>query len=126
MIAKIYLFRDKEAFFHADAEISYPLHLFPLRTIADGKLWNPNAVDKSLLVFNDVVEDEIQENKQLHSHQFEMLSIGQEYFYLWIMRIEDVDILLSVDGRAENQYLLSAIYAKKFPIHKHASLHIIF
>jgi hypothetical protein len=68
MIAKIYLLRNIEALFHANAEIRYPLHLFPLGAIADGKLWNPYAIDKSLLIFYDVVEYEIQEDKQFHSH----------------------------------------------------------
>jgi len=63
MITKIYLFRYIEAFFHANAEISYPLDLFSLYTITNGKLWYPYAIYEFLLIFNNIIKNEVEKNK---------------------------------------------------------------
>ena len=97
MVGEVYLLADEETFFHTYAEIGYSFNLFAFLSVADCELRYPDAVHIFLIVLDDVVENNVQENKQLHSHEFIVLSIGDEHFYFGVMGVKDKNILLGVD-----------------------------
>ena len=63
MVGEVYLLADEEAFFHTYAEIGYSFHLFAFLAVADCELRYPDAVHIFLIVLNDVIENDVQENK---------------------------------------------------------------
>lgn len=96
LICEVDLLSQEEALLHRNRKICDPLHsLFPL--LADGPLGKPNAVDKTEAVFDDVVEDQIEENEQLHSHQFVVLCSHHEHPHLRNVRIQNIYSLLCVN-----------------------------
>ena len=97
VVCEVYFLADEETFFHADAEISYPFDLFAFLPVANCELRHPDAINIFLVVFNDVVENNVEENKQLHPHKFIVLSISDEHFYFRVMGVKDKNILLGVD-----------------------------
>lgn len=97
VVAKVYFLRHKETFLHTDAEVSDSLHLLALRPVAYRELRDPDGVDESLLVLNDVVEYEVQEDEQLDPHQFVVLAIGKEELYLRVGSVKDIYVLFGVD-----------------------------
>ena len=68
VISEVNFFTDEKAFLHADAEIGDSFDLFAFGSIADGELRYPDAVDIFLLILYNVVEDNIEEDKEFHSH----------------------------------------------------------
>lgn len=52
---------------------------------------HPHAVHKLLVVFYDVVEDEVEEDEELHTHEFVVLGSHQEDLDLGDVRVQDVD-----------------------------------
>ena len=68
MISEVNFFTDEKAFLHADAEIGDSFDLFSFGSIADCELRYPDAIDIFLLIFDNVVEDNIEEDKEFHSH----------------------------------------------------------
>lgn len=90
MVREVDFLGKVEALLHGDGEISDPLDLLP-RPISYGKLRHPHTVHKLLVILDDVVEDEVEEDEELHTHQFVVLGSHQEDFYLGDMRVQDVD-----------------------------------
>ena len=56
MVGHVYLFSQKERFLHTDTKISNPFDLLAFLSITDNELRNPDAIDPSLYVLDDVVE----------------------------------------------------------------------
>jgi len=125
VICKVNLFWKEETFLHTYTEIGDPFHFFSLLTITNGKLWYPNAIDKLLRILYDVVEDEVQENEKLHSHQFVVFTISQKHLYLWDMSVQNINVLLRVYWRAKNQQFLFAVYTQKATVHQITRLHTV-
>lgn len=90
VVGEVDLLGKVEALLHGDGEISDALDLLAL-PVGDGELRYPKAVHELLVIFDDVVEDEVQEDEQLHAHEFVVLGSQQEDLYLRDVRVKDVD-----------------------------------
>jgi hypothetical protein len=120
-ICEVDLLSQEEALLHRNRKICDPLHsLLPL--LGNGPLGEPHAVDETEAVFDDVVEDKIEEHEQLHSHQFVVLCPHHEHPHLRNVRIQNVYSLLCVNRRSNGQHLLPAVYPQKFTVVEHAGL----
>lgn len=97
VIGEVDLLGEVEALLHGDGEISDAFDLLAL-PVSDGELRHPHAVHEFLVALNDVVEDEVEEDEQLHTHELVVLCSQQEDLYLRDVRVQDVDWGLGVDG----------------------------
>jgi hypothetical protein len=105
VVGKIYLLREEETLLHANTEISYTFDLFSIRSITNGKLRQPNAVYKSLMILHDIVKDQIQKDEKFHPHKFVMLSLHYKHLDLGVLGVQNINILLRIDRGTQNQYL---------------------
>jgi hypothetical protein len=83
VVCKVDLFRKEKTFLHTYTKICNPVHFFSLLAVTDSKLWYPDAIDEFLSVLYDIIEDEVQKNEELHSHQFVVFSVSQKHLYFW-------------------------------------------
>lgn len=90
MIREEDLLGEIKALLHRDGEISNSLDLLA-RPIRYRELRHPQAVHKPLCVFYDVVEDEVEEDEELHAHEFEVLGRHHEDLDLGDVGVQDVD-----------------------------------
>ena len=122
VVGEVDLLRDVEALLHGDGEIGDALDLLA-RPLGHCELRHPHAVDEPLCVFDDVVEDEVEEDEELHPHQLEVLGRHQEEPDLGDVRVQDVDQGLGVDGGAEGEQLLLDVQPQELAVVQQAGLH---
>lgn len=67
MICVVNLLRKEETFFHAYTEICNPFNFFSMFWV-NYKLWEPKWINKLLTILDNIIKDQVQENKEFYSH----------------------------------------------------------
>lgn len=96
MVAEENLFGKEKTFFHGDAEVGDPFD-FLARVSRDDKLREPERVNVSFSVFDNIIEDQVEEDKQLNPHGLIHFCPHHEHPDFRVVGVEDVDVVLGVD-----------------------------